>query len=121
MRVRQTDVNGDWNFGKGKNNYLTDNAATAQNIKTRLGSFLGNCFFDLGAGIDWFNRLGSKARLALELDISSIILNTPDVTGIVSLSTSVDPGTRNFVATYTVQTVYSIITNTFTFSQNEVG
>lgn len=121
MRVRQIDVNHDWLFGKGKNNYLFDNAATAQNINTRLGSFLGNCFFDLGAGIDWFNRLGSKAKLALELDISSVILNTPDVTGILSISTRSDPVTRNFVATYTVQTVYSTVTNTYTFKQNEVG
>jgi len=121
MRVRQIDATHDWNFGKGRNNYLTDNAATAQNINTRLNSILGDCFFDLGAGIDWFTRLGGKDQLALELDISTTILNTQDVTGLITLNSSLDAKTRNFVVTYTVQTIYVQISNTFTYTLNPVG
>ncbi len=36
MRVRALDVNGDFTYGKGQNDYLTGNAAVGQSIKTRL-------------------------------------------------------------------------------------
>lgn len=111
--VRQIDVNGDWTFGKGRNNYLKGNDAVAQNIETRLRSFLGNCFFDLSSGIDWFNLLGSKDQQALNLAISSTILNTPNVTGINELSSFLDPITRNFTVRYNVNTSYSVISSTF--------
>jgi hypothetical protein len=45
-------------------------------------------FFDLGAGIDWFNLLGAKDQVALNLSISAVILNTLNVTGILQLSAS---------------------------------
>ena len=51
MKVRALDESGDWTFGKGENNYYSANDAIAQNIKTRLYSFLGDCFFDLSANI----------------------------------------------------------------------
>jgi hypothetical protein len=68
-RVRQIDDDGDWLFGKGQNDYVRANTSVVQNINTRLGSFLGDCFFDLGAGIDWFNLLGTKDQVALNLSI----------------------------------------------------
>lgn len=83
MIIRALDENHDWTFGKGKGNYNRFEKAVAENLQTRLLSFLGDCFFDLSAGIDWFNLMGSNQRLRLKLDISSVILNTPDVTGIV--------------------------------------
>lgn len=52
MIVRALDINGDWTFGQGKGNYLTNQAAIAQNVQTRLLSFLGDCFFDPTAGIN---------------------------------------------------------------------
>lgn len=113
--VRALDSNHDWTFGAGKSNYLANNAAVAQNINTRLNSFLGNCFFDLGAGIDWFNLLGSSNQTALNLSISSIILNTPQVTGILQLSINLS-SKREFSVAYQVQTVYSTVTNNFIFN-----
>lgn len=121
MRVRRIDGTGDWTFGKGKNSYLKDNDATAQNIKTRLNSFLGDCFFDLTAGIDWFSRLGSKELVQLRLEISTMILNTPDVTGLTLLNTNLDAKTRELTVTYVVQTVYSTITDSFQSTVNNLG
>lgn len=107
MRVRALDSNGDWTFGKGQNDYKVNRDAVAQDIQTRLSSFLGDCFFDLGAGIDWLNFLaGSKNQLALNLAISAVILNTEGVFQMVQLSAGLDDITRRFTVSYTVGTIY---------------
>lgn len=127
MIVRAIDSSNDWTFGAGLNNYLSGNLAVAQNIKTRLQSFVGNCFFDMGAGINWFNFLGGKGSnntLQLSLALSSVILNTPDttsnpntiaVTGILQLNFNLTPA-RNFSITYQVQTLYSVTGDSFQYN-----
>lgn len=117
MIVRAIDSDGDWTFGAGRSNYLANNAAVAQSINTRLGSFLGNCFFDLGAGIDWFNLLGNKNETALQLAISTVILNTPQVTSLVTLSANLS-ASREFSVSYKVSTVYSSASSNFTFDSS---
>lgn len=112
MIVRSLDVNGDWQFGKGKNDYLSANKAIVQNIATRLNSFLGDCFFALDAGLDWFNLLGSKDQLALELAVRSVILNTDGVTAIVDVSINLEETTRRINMKYTVETVYTVANQT---------
>ena len=116
MIVRALDENGDWTFGKGKNNYLKDREALKQSVKTRLYCFLGDCFFDISDGIDWFNRLGEKDQLALQLDVSARILNTEGVTGISLFQASFDPRTRGFFLNYGATTVYGPSFSTFEFS-----
>lgn len=121
MRVRQVDIDNDWLFGKGQNDYLRDNAAILQNIKTRLYSFLGDCFFDIGAGIDWFNLLGNKDQTALNLSISAVIMNTSGVTGLLQLSSTLSHDSRRFLVQYRVSTVYSTsVTDAFTLNPNEI-
>lgn len=44
MSIRNLDENHDWTFGAGRSNYLNYNAEIGLNIKTRLLSFLGDCF-----------------------------------------------------------------------------
>jgi hypothetical protein len=113
MRVRAITATGDWTFGAGQNNYKTGKNAVAQSIQTRLSSFLGDCFFDLGAGIDWLNFLnGSKNQLALNLAISSIILNTEGVLTMVQLSVNLNHVTRNFSVSYTVNTIFGTVQQT---------
>lgn len=108
MIVRSIDATGDWNFGKSLNNYLGGRSAVGQNIATRLRSFLGDCFFDTGAGLDWFNFCGgSKSELALSLAVSAVILNTDFVTGILELNIVLNRATRNCTITYTVATSVS--------------
>lgn len=121
MRVRALNNDHDWLFGAGKTNYFYANAAIAQNINTRLNAVLGNCFFDLGAGIDWFNLLGAKSQRALNLAISTTILNTAEVTGILQLSSSLNSRTRAFSVRYQVQTVYSTVTSNFIFDSSIGG
>lgn len=109
--VRQLDVNHDWTFGKGRNNYLKDQKAVMQNIKTRLLSFLGNCFFDQGAGIDWFNFLGGKDQLGLELAINSVILNTAEVLRLVQTNVSLNRVTRKLTIQFEVVTSFTTISS----------
>lgn len=106
MRVRALDVDHDWTFGKGRNNYLRDQKAIEQNIQTRLMSFLGDCFFDIGAGIDWFNLLGSKNVIGLRTSIQTIIINTFGVTQLVQLSFNLDSN-RNLNIIYAVTTIFT--------------
>lgn len=112
MIVRALDEVGDWSFGKGRNNYLSNNKAIVQNISTRLKMFLGDCFFALNQGIDWFNLLGSKNQVALELAVRSVILNTEGVTTLIDVQIELDHTTRRIRMQYTVETIYSIANQT---------
>ena len=111
MIVRGIDTSGDWLFGKGKNDYKKNIDAVSQNIGTRLLSFLGNCFFDTSAGIDWFNLLGAKNKLAIELAVIAVIRNTEGVTGVTKLSVKLDK-LRKITLSYSVTTVYTVSSNT---------
>jgi len=106
MRFRQLDSDGDWTFGKGLNNFAQENQALGLNIKTRALSWLRDCFFDEGAGIDWVNRLGSKNQKdLLDLDLRTLISQSEGVTGILSFESTLI--SRNYTADFSVQTVYS--------------
>lgn len=113
--TRALDSNDDFTFGSGSNNYVTGLTEVGQNIKTRLKSFLGDCFFDTGAGIDWFNLLGSKQQVKLQLAIAAVILNTPYVTGGLQLSVTYNELTRQLNIIYQVQTTYSQLSNAFQY------
>lgn len=113
MIVRQIDGNNDWAWGKGKNDYKSGVDAIAQSLKTRLQSFLGDCFFDEDAGVDWFNVLGSKDTTEASLAIAQVILNTEDVTRIVDLELNLDENTREVSIRYDVETIYGLSTDIF--------
>lgn len=116
--VRALDSNHDWTFGASRGNYLSNIDAVAQNINTRLSSFIGNCFFDMGGGVNWYSFLSGKGKenvLLLSNAISIVIINTPDVTGLLQLSFNLDTPTRKFNISYQVQTVYSTTGNQFQF------
>lgn len=110
MIVRAIDANHDWTFGKGKNDYLVNNNAIVQSINTRLNSFVGDCFFSSNSGVDWWTLLGGKSRLAVELAVTTVILNTYGVTGLVELSVILSD-TRQVSIVYQVATVYSASQN----------
>lgn len=106
MIFRNLDANGDWLFGHGLSNYISGNAAIGLNIKTRILSWVGDCFFDQAAGIDWINRLGSKNQKGLlTLDLRRIILQSYGVTGIVAFN--IELNERAFIANYSINTIFS--------------
>lgn len=113
MSVRALNSIGDWTFGSGRNNYLTQQAEIVQDISTRLYSFLGDCFFDLGAGINWFGFLSGKNELAMNLAVSAVILNSANVISLTQLSISLNSQRQCSIA-YTVLTTFSSATGLVT-------
>lgn len=117
---RALDGQGDWTFGAGLSNYVTNLAEVSQDISMNLKSFLGDCFFATNSGVDWLNLLGGKDLVSLNLAINAAILNTTGVTGLLQTSLNL---TANRVLTvqYTVTTVYSVLTGTFQYDTGTLG
>lgn len=107
MIFRQLDNQHDWLFGKGTSDYLTGDAAIRLNIKTRLLSWVGDCFFALQEGIDWKGRLDVGQQKALTEEVKSSLLRSFGVVGVNTVSVAFQTGTRLFTITYDIQTIYS--------------
>lgn len=106
MIFRNLDSNHDWTFGRGTTNYVSNNQAIGLNIETRILSWFGDCFFNMKAGVDWVNRLGSKdQRTLLETELRRIILQSYGVTGITQFDTILNG--RAFTLNCTVNTIFS--------------
>lgn len=108
MIVRAIDSNGDWLYGKGIQDYKSGLQAIEQSLKTRLSSFLNDCFFNMGAGIDWFTYIGGKDLISPNLSVRAVILNTPNITGITNASVDINAN-RSMTLTYSVNTIYGAL------------
>lgn len=106
MIVRSLNKDKDFTFGSGKSNYLSAQLAIVQNVETRLKEFLGDCFFNTQAGIDWFNLMDKGREADLLKSVQLVILGTDGVVGINSFDyTLVD---RKLTVTYDIKTIYSL-------------
>lgn len=103
---RNLDTNNDWTFGNNLNNYVTEQQEIAINLKTRIMSFLGDCFFATNEGIDWFNLLDYRYQDRLENSVQEVVKNTPGVTAINSIDVLIGAN-RKITIQYNVQTIYS--------------
>lgn len=109
--VRGIDNVGDWVFGLGKQSYRTKVEMVAQRIITHIRSWYGNCFFDLTAGIDWYNYLGNKkTERKILLSCRHEMIKIQEITAIRDLSLSVDEY-RRVTIYYEVETIYGTISN----------
>ena len=108
MNFRALTASNDWLFGQGRESYAFGEAAVGLNIKTRLLSFINNCFFDMTAGIDWFTYLGlpGKQQQTL-LSIRANILQAYGVVSINSVTLNLNDATRTAVITININTIYS--------------
>jgi len=109
MIIRALDVNHDWTFGKGKSNYLNQQLAIAENVQTRLLSFLNDCYFDLDAGIDWFNLMGTMGVTDQEIELTcrAVILQSYGVVKVNSISINRNRTSRNIYITYNIDTIFT--------------
>jgi hypothetical protein len=106
MIFRNLDNNDDWTFGKGKQNYAQDDNAIATNLKTRLKSFLNDCFFDMEAGLDWFNLLGKDFE-KLVSDVKKCIITSEGIYRLNDFDVYFDREKREITITYNVDTINS--------------
>ena len=103
---RNLDADGDWTWGNSKNNYVIENQEIGLNVKTRVLSFLGDCFFAVNEGIDWWNLLDYRYQDRLENAVSEVVKDTPGVTALNNVDILVNSD-RNIRIWYDIQTVYS--------------
>lgn len=106
MTFRNLDTNGDWVFGSGKSDYVAEVQEISINLKTRILSFLGDCFFAINEGLDWWNLLDYRYQDKLELSVQEVIKNTPGVTAINSIDILLGAN-RKLTINYDIQTVFS--------------
>lgn len=110
MIIRALDVDHDWVFGHGKQDYLKNNDAIAENIQTRLLEFLNDCWFKLDAGVDWqrlmSQRNRDKTKQEVILDCKAIILQSFGVVKVNSV-TAEFTGLRTLVVNYNIDTIYT--------------
>lgn len=107
MIFRQLTSTGDWTFGQGVAGYAVQQAAIELNVRTRLLSWLGDCFFALRDGVDWHSRLDKGQQAALQSELKSTILQSFGVTGVNTVFIAFDTVSRKFRITYDIQTIYS--------------
>ena len=107
MIIRATTKTNDWTFGKGLQDYFINEAAVEANIRTKLLEWVGDCYFNQLAGVDWKNRLdvGQQANLAVE--IKQVILQCFGVVQILTFQAIFSSSTRFDQIQTTIQTIYS--------------
>lgn len=106
MIIRKVDATNDWTFGKGLSNYAKDEEAINQNIKSRLLSWLGDCFFAPDEGVDWRGRLDVGQQEALQQELKAVILQSSGVVGVANVSAVFDSSSRFIRITYNVETIF---------------
>lgn len=106
MRFRTLDGNWDWNFGRGLSDYSDEAIAIAYDVKSKILSWYGDCFFDADAGIDWKNIIGTKdQKEKLDLDVKRIILEEENVTQITFFESSIID--RKYTCVVRFKTIYN--------------
>lgn len=110
MIIRNLDVNSDWTFGSGIQNYKKDLAAIELNIKTRLKSWKGDCFYLPAEGVDYNNFLDVGTKNFLDSDLKRVILQSEGVIKITEYESSLDRDTRALTVSTTIQTIFGIVT-----------
>lgn len=107
MIIRATTATNDWQFGRGLNSYFINEAAVEANIRTKLLEWVGNCSWNLIAGIDWKNRLDIGQQANLNVEIKQLILQCFGVIQILSFQANFNGATRFDSIATTIQTIYS--------------
>lgn len=106
MAFRNLDSNHDWTFGVGRNNYVTENQEIALNIKTRVLSFIGDCFFAPLEGIDWWHLLEYNRREKMENAVMNTIATTNDVVNVNQIESFLN-SRREITLGYNTDTIFT--------------
>lgn len=106
MLFRYLDSNWDWNFGKGIGCYSGDTQAIAFDVKSKILSWVNDCFFAMEDGIDWQNILGSKdKKKQLDMDIKQTIIEEDGITELTFFESEISD--RIYHCTVRFKTIYN--------------
>jgi hypothetical protein len=109
MRVRAIDSSGDWVFGQGRSSYFNGAKEIMQDIDTALQLFLGEAFWQMDAGVDWWNLIGGKnpqAQQNIILQCRQVIASRWGVTKITSVDATFTDYRRSLSIVYKIDTIY---------------
>lgn len=114
MRYRRVTGTGDYSFGQSSLDYATDLEAVGQAVQTKLKLLLGEWWEDTADGLPlWQTILQQRATedgmRTIDLLVQARILETPNVTGIVSYESAVK--NRAYQATATIDTTFGQLAN----------
>lgn len=101
-------VTGEWSIVNGDFATVGGEDAVGQGVRIRLGMFLGECYLDEDAGIDYVNSILVKGPdpLVVRGLLSTAIAATPDVTNVIGAELQLD-ASREASIGYLIDTVYS--------------
>lgn len=104
-KTRATDRNWDFKWGKGLQDYADNSLGVAFTVKMKILSWYKDCFFEMDAGIDWKNIMGSKTtKKQADEAIKEIIQTEPEVTELTFFESNVTD--RVYTATIRFKTIY---------------
>jgi hypothetical protein len=109
MKIRAIDEQGDWVFGQSRNSYFTGAAEIIEDIDTALNLFMGEAFWAMDAGVDWWNLIGGKnpqAQQNIIVQCREVIASRWGVTKINSVDVEFSNYRRNLSITYSIETIY---------------
>lgn len=110
MIIRSLDVNDDWTFGAGIQNYKRNLEAIKLNIQTRLKSWKGDCFYKPVEGVDYNNFLDVGTKNLLDSDVKRVILQSEGVIKITKYESILDRESRALTVFVSIQTIFGIVT-----------
>ncbi len=109
MIIRALDSSNDWTFGKGIQNYLREVDALKLNIRTRLKSWKGDCFYSTAEGVDYNNFIDVCTKDFLDRDMKRVILQTEGVLKITEFISTLDRTSRELTIEARIATIYGNI------------
>jgi hypothetical protein len=110
MIIRNLDADGDFTFGRGRQNYLRGDDAIRLNIKTRVKCFLNDCFWNMAFGVDWWNLLGTRnptAQANIILQVRAMVAASYGVVKINSVEALTDRITRRLTIQINLDDIYT--------------
>lgn len=110
MRYRKLSPEGDYVFGAGLGEFLVDvPEAVGQAVGTRLLLASGEWFLDVNEGTPYATQiLGTGTQQLYDQAVQERILDTPDVTGILKYSSTLD-SKRKLTINCTIDTEFGIV------------
>ena len=110
MKYRRLSSTGDYSFGFGNTSFVTDLEAVRQAIDTKLKLLQGEYWEDQNDGLPFFQQIaGNTDKDTIDLLVRQRILETPNVTGIQTFSSSIGTN-RKYTASVSVNTAYGTVT-----------
>lgn len=108
MRYRKLSSTGDYVFGNQQADFYKDTPeAVAQAVKTRFLLWLGEWFLNVNEGTPYMQGiLGKHSKQEADLTYQDVILNTTGVTSFENYVSAIEPSSRKYSASFTLNTIY---------------